>query len=256
MARLETLLVQASLKWQRPADNRAHLDELLTGQSGTTGLVVLPETFTTGFLGDEGEAETMSGATVAWMQAWAERLDAVITGSVVIGDDGRYNRLLWVEPGGQVHHYDKRHLFAHGGEDRRYSAGAERRIFDYRGWRVCPQICYDIRFPVWCRSRGDYDLLLVVANWPSARAGAWRSLLQARAIENQCYVVAVNRVGEDGHGKRYPGGSVVFDPLGEALLDLGDSEGLGTQTLNLEQVAAVREQLPFQRDADDFELKL
>jgi predicted amidohydrolase len=174
---------------------------------------------------------------------------------VVIGDGGRYNRLLWVEPGGQVRHYDKRHLFAPGGEDRRYSAGTERRVFNYPGWRVCPQICYDIRFPVWCRSRGDYDLLLVVANWPSARAGAWCSLLQARAIENQCYVVAVNRVGEDGHGKRYPGGSVVFDPMGEALLELGDSEGLGAQALDLERVAAVREQLPFQRDADDFELK-
>jgi predicted amidohydrolase len=255
MQQLHALLVQASLKWQRPADNRAHLDELLAGQSGPTGLVVLPETFTTGFLGDEGEAETMNGPTVAWMQAWAERLDAVITGSVVIGDGGRYNRLLWVEPGGQVRHYDKRHLFAPGGEDRRYSAGTERRVFNYRGWRVCPQVCYDIRFPVWCRSRGDYDLLLVVANWPSARAGAWRSLLQARAIENQCYVVAVNRVGEDGHGKRYPGGSVVFDPMGEALLELGDSEGLGAQALGLERVAAVREQLPFQRDADDFELK-
>jgi len=173
----------------------------------------------------------------------------------VIEDGGRWNRLLWVEPDGSLQHYDKRHLFAHAGEDQRYSAGAERKVFTYRGWRICPQICYDIRFPVWCRSRDDYDLLLTVANWPSTRAGAWRSLLQARAIENQAYVVAVNRVGEDGNGKNYPGISVAFDPLGEALLEMGDEEALEMVTLELDKVRATRERLPFHLEADAFGLK-
>jgi len=248
-------LAQARLHWRDPRQNRAHLADLLCGQSGQADLVVLPETFTTGFLGDEADAEDMQGPTVAWMRALAAELDAVVTGSAVIEDGGRYNRLLWVAPDGAVQHYDKRHLFAHAGEDRRYVAGTERRVFNYRGWRVCPQICYDIRFPVWCRNRNDYDLLLVVANWPTARAAAWRSLLQARAIENQAYVAAVNRVGEDGNGKAYPGISVVFDPLGEALVELEKEEAVAGVSINLEHLRTVRAELPFHREADDFELK-
>lgn len=252
---LDVLLVQASLRWHSPADNRAHLDDLLSAVSGNTDLVVLPETFTTGFLGDAGQqAETMDGPTVEWMTGWAARLDAAVTGSAVIADQGRFNRLLWAEPDGLVKHYDKRHLFAHGGEDQRYTAGAERKIFQFRGWRVCPQVCYDIRFPVWCRNRNDYDLLLAVANWPSPRVGAWRSLLQARAIENQSWVVAVNRVGEDGNGYLYPGASVVHDPLGELILDAGSSEVCVSASLDLAHLRSVRERLPFQREADQFEI--
>lgn len=252
---LRVCLVQAQLAWRSPEDNRSHLAELLAAQSRQADLFILPETFTTGFLGDEGATEGMDGATVGWMRSLASELGAVITGSAVIDDGGPRNRLLWVEPDGAVQHYDKRHLFAHAGEDRRYVAGSERRVFHYRGWRICPQICYDIRFPVWCRNRNDYELLLVVANWPSARASAWRNLLQARAIENQAYVAAVNRVGEDGNGTAYPGISVVFDPLGEALTELGDEEGVGLSTIERQRVHELREQLPFHREADDFELK-
>lgn len=248
-------LVQAKLAWRKPEENRAHLAELLDGQAGQADLFILPETFTTGFLGEEGPGESMNGPTLAWMRLLASKLGAVVTGSAVIEDGGRRNRLLWVEPEGAVQHYDKRHLFAHAGEDRRYVAGTERKVFEYRGWRVCPQICYDIRFPVWCRNRNDYDLLLVVANWPSPRAAAWRSLLKARAIENQAYVAAVNRVGEDGNGKAYPGISVVFDPLGEALTELAADEALGFASIDLAQLRDARERLPFQREADDFELK-
>ena len=153
-----------------------------------------------------------------------------------------------------MRHYDKRHLFAHVGEDERYTAGHERVVFDFRGWRICPQICYDIRFPVWCRSRGDYDLLLVVANWPGARIDAWSALLKARAIENQCYVAAVNRVGRDGNDFHYPGASVVHDPLGGTLLEMGDAEACGMTRIDLSMLRSTRQKLPFYREADRFDL--
>lgn len=251
---LRIALAQARLHWRSPDDNRAHLHELVESGSGPVDLFILPETFTTGFLGDQGDAERMDGPTVAWMRALAKKHGATVTGSAVIEETGRFNRLLWVTPDGSVDHYDKKHLFAHGGEDQRYDAGTARKVFHWRGWRICPQICYDIRFPVWCRNRDDYDLLLVVANWPAPRIAAWRSLLQARAIENQCYVAAVNRVGEDGNGKRYPGNSVVFDPLGEVVLELGAEETVGAAGIDREYLRRCRRELPFQRDADGFEL--
>ncbi|NND44917.1 MAG: amidohydrolase [Xanthomonadales bacterium] len=254
VSRLRLSLVQAQLAWRDPARNRAHLESLLVEDGAAADMVVLPETFTTGFLGDGDEAEDMHGPTVAWMQSLAAKYQAAVTGSVAIEAEGRRNRLLWAAPGEALQHYDKRHLFSYAGEDQRYVAGAERKVFPFRGWRICPQICYDIRFPVWCRNRNDYDLLLVVANWPAPRVAAWRSLLQARAIENQAYVVAVNRVGEDGNGKSYPGNSLVFDPLGETVLDMGGEEAVGCAELELDRVRRVREELPFHREADYFEI--
>lgn len=250
-------LVQARLRWRAPEANREHLQALLADHLPELDLAVLPETFSTGFLGDsESSAEGMDGATVAWMRSLASEYDCVLAGSAVIATpDGLRNRLLWASPGGEVGFYDKRHLFAYAGEDQRYTAGCERKVWAWHGWRVCPQVCYDIRFPVWCRNRSDYDLLVVVANWPAPRVDAWSTLLRARAIENQCFVVGVNRVGKDGHGKDYPGQSVVLDPLGQPLLELGDEERVGSCRLEPERLREVRERLPFLADADPFELQ-
>jgi len=255
MNKLKLMLVQSRLYWRRPADNRKHLQGLLQENCSEADIAILPETFTTGFLGESAEnSEGMNGETMDWMRGMASEIDSVLVGSAAIEEGGRKNRMLWVQPDGQVQFYDKHHLFSYAGEDQRYVAGQERVVFEYRGWRICPQICYDIRFPVWCRSRGDYDLMLVVANWPGARIDAWSSLLKARAIENQCYVAAVNRVGKDGNDINYPGASVVHDPLGETLLKLGDGEMCGAATIDFETVRSVRAKLPFQQDADGFVL--
>lgn len=263
MSKLGVLMVQPRLCWQDPAENRRQLEEqinnALGGPEGAQGvdLVLVPETFTTGFLGDQDrEAETMDGATVAWMQRLAGGLDAAIGGSVVIGDNGkRFNRFLFVTPEGEIHHYDKRHLFAYGGEHERYAAGGRRVVVSHRGWRICLQVCYDLRFPVWCRIRDDYDLLVFVANWPSKRVSAWNALLRARAIENQACVVGINRVGEDGIGIEYPGRSVAYDALGEELANLGGEEATELIELDLEALREVRDRLPFLADADRFRLE-
>lgn len=256
MTTLRTLLVQATLGWKDPERNRGHLEGLLASAEGPFDLAVLPETFTTGFLGDSDlPEEGMDGPTVAWMRALAARRGCALAGSAVIVEDGRrYNRLLFVTPDGAVRHYDKRHLFSYGGEDRRYTPGKHRVNVDFRGWRINLQICYDLRFPAWCRYRGDYDLMLLVANWPSKRAAHWSTLLEARAIENQCWAIGVNRVGEDGNGFQYPGRSVVHGPLGERAADLGDSETCRLVELDLDAVGRIRSEFPFQADADEFRL--
>ena len=254
MDQLKLLLIQSRLRWREPADNRAHLQSLVEEHDSGANIIIFPETFTTGFLGETAETdEGMDGETVRWMKDLAEASGSVLTGSAAIDDNGRRNRLLWVEPGGCVRYYDKHHLFAYVGEDERYVAGTERVVIEYKGWRICPQICYDIRFPVWCRNRKDYDLLLVVANWPGARIDAWSSLLKARAIENQCYVAAVNRVGKDGNDFEYPGASVVYDPLGATLVKLPEEEQCAAAaSIDLAQLRAVREKMPFSREADRF----
>jgi omega-amidase len=255
MNEINISLIQSRLRWREPAGNRSNLESKLQ-DLGDTNLIVFPETFTTGFMAETSQTdEEMTGETVSWMQSISVKHDAAVTGSVVIQDGGRRNRLLFVTPDGDVQFYDKRHLFAFAGEDKRYVAGQERKIFNYLGWRICPQICYDLRFPVWCRYRDDYDLLLFVANWPGKRIDAWSSLLKARAIENQCYVAAVNRVGKDGNDFEYPGASAVYDPLGETLLKLGPEEETATTEISLSQVKSVREQLPFYREAEHFELR-
>ena len=250
------LLVQARLFWADAAANRKQLEAITREETMGVDLVVFPETFTSGFLGDvQAGAESMHGETVKWMQSLAAELGCVLCGSVAIATQrGTVNRFLWVQPDGVVQFYDKRHLFSFGGEDRRYTAGTERKVFHYRGWRICPQVCYDLRFPVWCRNQDDYDLLIFVANWPDTRATAWASLLKARAIENQSYVIGVNRSGKDPRGLQYQGGSAVYDPLGETLLDLGEGEAVGSKLLDIDKVRSTRRLLPFQRDADEFKL--
>jgi len=254
--RLRCLLVQTQLFWADADANRKKLQTIVRNQAVDCDLVVFPETFTSGFLGDaEATPETMEGETLEWMKALAHELDCVICGSAAIAiAEGTANRFLWVQADGDVQFYDKRHLFSFAGEDKRYIAGTERKIFHYRGWRICPQVCYDLRFPAWCRNRDDYDALLFVANWPEPRTAAWTALLRARAIENQCYVIGVNRSGKDPRGLEYIGGSVIYDPLGEPVLDLGTKEGSECATIDLDRVKAVRSQLPFQQDADNFKL--
>jgi len=256
---LRALLIQPRLCWQDPDENRAQLEAQIDRalhETDGADLIIVPETFTTGFLGDaDREPESMDGDTVAWMADVARRRNAAITGSVVMGEDGaRFNRMLFVTPEGDIHHYDKRHLFAYGGEHKRYKAGTRRVVVRYRGWRICLQVCYDLRFPAWCRNQGDYDLMLFVANWPAKRITAWTALLMARAIENQAYVIGVNRVGEDGNGIAYPGQSAAFDALGEELASLGDDVASVIVELDLAALKDVRDELPFLADADRFEI--
>lgn len=251
------LLVQAGLFWADAQANRDKLEAIVRDKAGLFNIVVFPETFTSGFLGDvTAKAEDMNGPTVAWMKQLSAEIDCVLCGSAAIATGaGMSNRLLWVQPDGEVQYYDKKHLFGFGGENERYVAGTERKVFSYRGWRFCAQICYDLRFPVWCRNRGDYDALLFVANWPEPRTPAWSALLRARAIENQCYVIGVNRSGSDTRGFVYAGASAIYGPFGEEVLHLGDSEVAEGAVIDLQELEKVRSKFPFQKDADSFELK-
>ena len=254
---LRATLVQTSIVWEDPTANRARYDDLLAGLAGTTDLVVLPEMFTTGFtMNPAPNAETMEGATVEWLRDTAARLEAVVTGSIVIAaEGGYYNRLLWMHPDGKLQTYDKRHRFAMAGEDEHYRAGNRRMIAEVRGWRVCPLVCYDLRFPVWSRNDDAYDLLLYTANWPDRRAYDWNTLLRARAIENQSYVVAVNRIGTDAAGHTYAGDSCVIDPGWRKTLYHAEArEEVHTEVLSADHLREVRGKLPFLRDRDDFTL--
>jgi predicted amidohydrolase len=255
---LRVTLVQADLAWQDPAANRHRLAAHFRGLVGHTDLVVLPEMFSTGFSMAAAElAEDMDGPTIDWMREEAAALGCVIAGSLIVRDGGHcYNRLVWARPDGSVEHYDKRHLFRLAGEQEHYAAGSRRLVVTLKGWRVCPMVCYDLRFPVWSRSRGDYDLLLYVANWPQRRALAWSTLLRARAIENQSYVVGVNRIGKDGNGTTYAGDSVALDFLGQPLSSEGGGDRVETAVLDLESLRAYRESFPAHLDADRFELAL
>ena len=258
MNTMNALLVQAQLGWKNPSANRSHIAHLLDSAAGEFELAVIPETFTTGFLGDDDhDAEGMDGPTVSWMLEQCRKHNCALAGSAVITEnEHRYNRMIFATPGGVLGHYDKRHLFSYGGEDRRYTAGTERVIVNYLGWRINLQVCYDLRFPAWCRNRGDYDLMLLVANWPRKRVAHWSTLLHARAMENQSWVIGVNRVGEDGNGFVYPGCSVVHDPLGETPAKLGAEEECRLVELDLTRVNSVRSTFPFLSDADNFEIEL
>jgi len=231
-----------------------------------TEVIILPEMFSTGFsMNRDSLAETMDGDTISWMKTTAAKKGAIITGSIIARDETAagpafYNRLVWMQPDGLSGFYDKRHLFAYGKENNHYSAGKKRLVASVNGWKINLQICYDLRFPVWIRqnrpdtvqTEPEFDLLVVVANWPSARSFAWRILLQARAIENQCFVVGVNRTGNDGRGLTYPGESMIIDPLGETIKILGEEEEIFSHTLDREKLEETRFKFPFWRDADTF----
>ena len=236
------------------------LEEKIMGIRERTEIVVLPEMFSTGFsMKPKQLAETMDGPTVAWMKRISSTKKIVLTGSLIIEEDGLYyNRLLWVLPDGHLGYYDKRHRFAFAGEDKEYTAGHKRLIAQVKGWKINLQVCYDLRFPVWARQEStetpEYDVLLYVANWPERRSHAWKSLLIARAIENQAYVIGVNRVGDDGNGIHHSGDSMVIDPLGVALYHKNEDEDIFTIVLQKENLQAVREKFPFWKDADQFKI--
>ena len=254
---LELALIQTTLVWQDADANRERFAGLLEQARGAD-LIVLPEMFTTGFSMDSAAlAEPEEGATYAWLRGQAARLDAVVTGSVIIeaADGSHRNRLLWARPDGEVLHYDKRHLFRMAGEHKHYTPGLQQALFEVNGWRVRPLICYDLRFPVFSRNRDDYDLALYVANWPAPRALHWQALLLARAIENQAYVAGCNRVGSDGNQHQYSGDSRIISPQGEILSAAEPfAQARLDATLSREALHAYRERFPAWRDADGFTL--
>jgi predicted amidohydrolase len=261
---LTVTLVQYDILWRDPKGNRDALAKVLSEFAGRTDLVILPETFTSGFCKEAAaEAETMDGPTVKWLKAQAKTLGAAVTGSVQIRDPKAntvYNRLLWADPGGTLSHYDKRHLFRMAKEQETYAPGKDRLSVELKGWRVCPLVCYDLRFPVFARNRFgvdapgrfDYDLLIFVANWPAARRYSWQSLLRARAIENLAYVAAVNRAGKDGNRIEYAGDSVLLDMLGLPVAELGEGAKTFTTILSAKALEEHRSRFPAQLDADRF----
>jgi len=266
MANLRISLIQTALFWEDKKANLDMLEKKIGEIRDATELIILPEMFSTGFsMNKESLAETMDEQTVNWLRKTAIKKGAIITGSMIARDNTTgetrfYNRLIWMLPNGEFAFYDKRHLFAYGTEDQHFSAGNKRLITSVNGWKINLQICYDLRFPVWLRQSRkektvpapEYDLLIVPANWPITRSLAWRTLLQARAIENQCYVIGVNRTGQDGKGLTYGGESMVIQPSGELVKILGAAEETFSHTLDREKLDQLRIKLPFWRDADTF----
>ena len=259
MADLTVSFIQTALHWHDAAANRASIAGQLAGLTEPTDLIVLPEMFTTGFsMAAPSQAETMAGPTVAWLQAQAARHDAVVTGSVIIEENGAYfNRLLWARPDGRLSWYDKRHLFTLAGEQHTYTPGQQRLVEEWRGWRICPLVCYDLRFPVWSRNQpvAPYDLVLYVANWPAVRRTAWMTLLRARAIENVACALGVNRVGQDGKGHDYSGDSALLDAKGNYLVEAHSQTGVFTHTLRRAELDDFRASFAALHDGDAFDLR-
>jgi predicted amidohydrolase len=289
MSTLSISIIQTNLHWEDKAANLQMLEEKIRNIKEKTEVVVLPEMFSTGFsMKTEKLAETMDGETVQWMKRIAAEKKIILTGSFIcrgaesdLADTDKtvqdassvptryYNRLIWMQPNGQCGVYDKRHCFAFAGEDEHYTAGTKRLIASVKGWKINLLVCYDLRFPVWARqalpsnsfSKGEgestvpeYDVIVYVANWPEKRIHAWKTLLQARAIENQCYVIGVNRVGDDGNKIHYSGESMIIDPLGEVLYTKKEEEDIFTIALDKTHLQNVREKFPFLRDADEFKM--
>ena len=276
MAPLTITTLQTNLVWENKNANLQLLGKKINGLQEKTEIVVLPEMFSTGFsMQPKLFAETMDGETVQWMKEISSSNKIILTGSLIIEENDQfYNRLIWMLPNGEFGFYDKRHLFGLAQEDKYYTAGNKRLIASVKGWKINLQICYDLRFPLWARNRivpieksieeesqkspetrPEFDVLLYVANWPERRSHAWKTLLCARAIENQCYVIGVNRVGVDGNNVSHSGNSLVIDPLGEVLYHMADEEDIFTITLQKEWLNDVRKKFPFWKDADDFNFR-
>ena len=270
MSSLTFSLLQADLFWENKASNREMFQNRINALKGKTEIVVLPEMFTTGFSMNTALAESMDGETIQWMKLLSKQNNIILTGSLIIKENSNfYNRLVWMLPTGEFGLYDKRHLFAYSEENKYYQRGHKRLITSVKGWKIKVQVCYDLRFPVWSRqtppvgstgkegelafdSSPEYDILLYVANWPEQRSHAWKTLLSARAIENQCYVIGVNRVGMDGNNNRYSGDSMVIDPNGEVLYYKTKDEDSFTITLDKEILDSIRKKYPFLQDGDRF----
>lgn len=258
MNALTITLIQTNLYWENKEANLAMLEKKIMAIAEKTEIIILPEMFGTGFsMKPELLAETMDGNTVIWMRQIATAKRVILTGSLIIEEQGNfYNRLVWMLPNGEYGYYDKRHLFAYANEDQHYTPGNKRLIASVKGWKINLLICYDLRFPVWARQQSqeapEYDLLVYVANWPERRIHAWKTLLQARAIENQCYVAGVNRVGSDGNDIFYPGESMVVNATGEVQYHKTNDEDIFTITLQKDSLDEVRTRFPFWKDADAF----
>ena len=267
MSTLTITTIQSNLLWEERSANLHLLEQKISSIPEKTEVVVLPEMFSTGFsMQPELLAEDMEGETMDWMKRVSAENGVILTGSIIIEEDGKYfNRLVWMLPNGQFGYYDKRHLFAYGEEDKHYTSGNKRLIASVKGWKINLQVCYDLRFPVWARqtpplsgevwSGPEYDVLIYVANWPERRSHAWKTLLCARAIENQCYVIGVNRVGTDGNNIYHSGNSLVIDPLGQVLYHMADEEDVFTIALQKEKLDEVRSKFPFWKDADEFRIQ-
>ncbi|MGB0888426.1 MAG: amidohydrolase [Vicingaceae bacterium] len=257
---LKVTAIQSELHWENVDENLKMFSEKIDAISEHTDLIILPEMFNTGFSMQSKEfAETMEGKTVTWMKYQAKKANAVIVGSLIIKEETScvnfYNRLIWAEPSGELKTYDKRHLFRMADEHAHFTAGTERLIIEYKGWKICPLVCYDLRFPVWSRntSKNQYELLIYIANWPEARKAPWSKLLEARAIENQCYVVGVNRVGKDGKEFAYSGNSVIINPKGESIAKIPEHKNYtATVCLSLDELNSFRKVFPVGMDADEF----
>lgn len=247
--------IQSDIIWEDKKQNLQNYQKKIDSIE-STDLIILPEMFTTGFtMNPEQLAESMNGETINWMKDNALRRDSAICGSLIIEEGGLYfNRFIWVNPDNSIQFYDKRHLFSFAGENEKYTPGNSKTIIEYKGWKICPMVCYDLRFPVWSRNLEDYDILIYVANWPVKRKHAWKSLLVARAIENQSYVIGVNRVGFDINGYFYSGETSIMNALGEIIHIRSHSEDIYTTTLNKEELLKIRKQLPFLSDRDNFEI--
>ncbi|CAH8284703.1 putative amidohydrolase [Mariniflexile fucanivorans] len=255
---LNIALIQSDLVWENPKQNRKNFSEKIKSIAKAVDVIVLPEMFSTGFtMNVEAVAETMDGKTVTWMQKKALKTGAAIVGSLIILEkDKYYNRLLFVEPSGVITVYDKRHTFTLAGEDKVYAAGNEKVIISYKDWKICPLVCYDLRFPVWARNIEDYDVLLYVANWPKSRIIAWDALLKARSIENMCYTIGLNRVGLDDAQNEYSGNSAVYDVLGNAITHIKPNrEQVEIVVLERNHINYYRNKLKFLHDKDVFSLK-
>jgi omega-amidase len=266
MSHLTFTLIQTNLQWEDKAANLQMLEEKINSIQHPTQIIVLPEMFNTGFsMKPEEFAEDMNGPTVEWMKKMAAKKRVIITGSLMasqLAEDGStqyFNRLIWMLPNGQHGVYDKRHLFAYADEDKHYTAGTKRLIASVNGWKINLMVCYDLRFPVWARQQSkenepEFDVLIYVANWPERRVHAWKTLLNARAIENQCYVIGVNRTGNDGNNIYHSGSSMVVDAMGEVLYEKERDEDVFTITLSKEKLEEIRHKLPFLKDGDAFSI--
>lgn len=257
MENLTVSLIQANLKWKNKQANLEAFSRHIDSIQETTNLIILPEMFTTGFTMDAKEmAEDMSGYSVEWMSMKAKEQSAIVSGSLIIIEKGfYYNRFIWMRPDGSFECYDKRHLFAMAGEHKHYTPGTQRLKISEKSWRICPMICYDLRFPVWSRNQDEYDLLIYVANWPDKRSYDWKLLLQARAVENQSYVIGVNRIGKDDLGNLYSGDSMIVDPAWRKTLYHNEGrEEVFTYSLSYEHLVKIRKDLPFLLDQDKFSI--
>ncbi len=256
--KLNIALLQADLEWEKIEDNLRNFEEKIGRLSEAVDLIILPEMFTTGFsMNAKNLAEPANGPSFEWMQKMASEKDAAVTGSIITSEKGHfYNRLYFVFPNGSFEKYDKRHTFTLAKEHETYASGTARLIVDYKGWKICPLVCYDLRFPVWARNTEDYDLLIYVANWPAPRTTAWDALLRARAIENMSYCIGVNRVGKDGKDLDYIGHSAVYDSLGKKVSNKAEeAEWEEEVSLYRKHLTDTRSQLKFLQDRDEFTLK-